>query len=405
MEIAIIVLLSTLLVLFIAFVMYFIIKNHRDSNNSNADAYLKDFSFDIKSSLKDELHNLNIEIMKQFNSSNEMNNAKLERFLKNIEEVLTSKFNVLTTTVQEKLTEINKKVEDKLTESFEKTNKTFLDITSRLVAIDEAQKNIESLSNDVVSLKGVLQNNQTRGQYGELQLQAALESIFGPYQKDRNGAYELQYTIYDSDNPEEKVRPDAVVFMPEPVNLICIDSKFPFQEYKKFLESNDEKEKDNLKKEFKDTIRKHVKKIAESYIINNVTGDYAIIFISNDGVFGFIHENYPELIVDARNKGVVFTSPSTLQPILGTFKMIRISSEASKNYKKINDQIAAISKEFKGFNKEWDKLSRNIQIVSKTKDTLDNRVHKMNNKIERISDSGGVNEEISTEDDKIEELE
>ena len=135
--------------------------------------------------------------------------------------------------IDTKLAEINKKVDEKLAEGFKGTTETMAQVRERLQAIDTAQRNIEKLSGDVVSLKQVLEGNQSRGRYGEFQLSMVLNSIFG----EAPGCYEEQYTIKRVKDGDD-VRADAVVFMPEPNKMICIDSKFPFQDYAKLFDAD-----------------------------------------------------------------------------------------------------------------------------------------------------------------------
>ena len=171
-------------------------------------------------------------VMEQTGKSNELNNEKLERFQKNITESLNTRFDALNKQIDDKLIEINKKVDEKLAEGFKNTGETMAQVRERLQAIDAAQKNIEELSKDVVSLRSVLEGNQSRGQYGEYQLSMVLHNVFG----DTTGCYQEQYTMKKVKDGDD-VRADAVVFMPEPNKMICIDSKFPFQDYQRIFDA------------------------------------------------------------------------------------------------------------------------------------------------------------------------
>ena len=112
----------------------------------------------IKLSVSEEMN----KILEQGNKSNETNNEKLERFQRNITESLATRFDALNKQIDDKLIEINKKVDEKLAEGFKTTGETMAQVRERLQAIDAAQKNIEELSKDVVSLRGVLEGNQSR---------------------------------------------------------------------------------------------------------------------------------------------------------------------------------------------------------------------------------------------------
>ena len=109
----------------------------------------------IKLSVSEEMN----KILEQNGKSSEANNEKLERFQKNITESLATRFDALNKQIDDKLIEINKKVDEKLAEGFKTTGETMAQVRERLQAIDTAQKNIEELSKDVVSLRGVLEGN------------------------------------------------------------------------------------------------------------------------------------------------------------------------------------------------------------------------------------------------------
>ena len=331
---------------------------------------------DIELAVKKEIADLNAQSIKV----NETNNEKLERFQKNITESLLQRFDALNKQIDEKLLAMNKKVDEKLQEGFKGTTETIAQVRERLQAIDAAQRNIEKLSGDVVSLKQVLEGNQTRGRYGEYQLSMVLNSIFG----DATGCYEEQYTIKRVKDGDD-VRADAVVFMPEPNKMICIDSKFPFQDYAKLFEAENDEEREKLTKEFGNAVKKHITAIKDKYIVEGKTAPEALMFIPNDGVFAFIHHNLESVVDYAREQRVIITSPSTLPAILVTINMVRIEVERSKNLEEINKNLRLLGKQFDLFSKEWESFSRQLDTVSRSREKLDSRVNRITNRFDAIS--------------------
>ena len=313
-------------------------------------------------------------------SLNETNNEKLERFQRGITESLAQRFDALNKQIDSKLFEINKKVDEKLSEGFKGTTETMAQVRERLQAIDTAQRNIEKLSGDVVSLKQVLEGNQTRGRYGEFQLSMVLNNVFG----GATGCYEEQYTIKRVKDGDD-VRADAVVFMPEPNKMICIDSKFPFQDYAKLIDAENDEEREKLTKEFGSAVKKHITAIKDKYIIPGKTAPEALMFIPNDGVFAFIHHNLDSVVDYARDQRVILTSPSTLPAILVTINMVRIEVERSKNLEEINKNLKMLGKQFELFSDEWSTFSRQLETVSKSREKLDTRVTRITDKFDAIS--------------------
>ena len=350
----------------------------------------------IKLSVSEEI----TKVMEQSQKSNELNNEKLERFQAGITESLNKRFDALNKQIDDKLIEINKKVDEKLAEGFKSTGETMAQVRERLQAIDAAQKNIEKLSSDVVSLKSVLEGNQSRGQYGEYQLSMVLHSVFG----DTTGCYQEQFTMKKVKDGDD-VRADAVVFMPEPNKMICIDSKFPFQDYQRIFETDIQEEKDRLTKEFGNAVKKHITVIKDKYIVEGKTAPEALMFIPNDGVFAFIHHNLEEVVEYARSKKVILTSPSTLPAILVTINMVRIEVERSKNAEEINRHLQRLAKDFEMFGREWDKFSNALEQTGKRREELDHRVGRITNKFQAINTNNNLGDDLKQiEGDNSEQL-
>ena len=407
MEIAAIIISSLAL---IAIVVAIILIIRKPNNASAAQVDLKEIGMlqqqlnsltdQLKTNIKLSVSEEITKVMEQSQKSNELNNEKLERFQAGITESLNKRFDALNKQIDDKLIEINKKVDEKLAEGFKSTGETMAQVRERLQAIDAAQKNIEKLSSDVVSLKSVLEGNQTRGQYGEYQLSMVLHSVFG----DTTGCYQEQFTMKKVKDGDD-VRADAVVFMPEPNKMICIDSKFPFQDYQRIFETDIQEEKDRLTKEFGNAVKKHITVIKDKYIVEGKTAPEALMFIPNDGVFAFIHHNLEDVVEYARSKKVILTSPSTLPAILVTINMVRIEVERSKNAEEINRHLQRLAKDFEMFGREWDKFSNALEQTGKRREELDHRVGRITNKFQAINTSNNLSDDLKEiEGDSSEQL-
>ena len=321
-----------------------------------------------------------VKLTKEFGDNTEKSSQNLSHFQSEVTEFLTKRIEALNKQLDEKIAQLDKKVDDKLEKGFKGTSETITQVRERLQAIDTAQKHMEDLGKEVVSLKNVLEGNQTRGQYGEYQLSMVLHNVFG----DTVGCYEEQYTMKKVKDGDD-VRADAVVFMPEPNKMIAIDSKFPFQDYKKIFDAQSEEERESLKRDFAAAVKKHITAIKEKYIVENKTAPEALMFIPNDGVFAFIHHDLLDVVDYAREKRVIITSPSTLPPILVTINMVRIDAERAKNAKEISKQLARLGKDFEMFGREWETLSRQLETATKSREKLDSRVSKITGKFDSIS--------------------
>ena len=385
-------LLAILIVVFIGLVILTVLVIKLSKKPASIESGVSDKELGM---LSEQIKSLEVILKKDIEASlakemvqvNETNNQKLERFQTNIIETMTKRFESINLQLGEKMKEINQKVEDKLKEGFQGTSETMAQVRERLKVIDEAQKNMESLSKDVVSLRSIMEGNQTRGAYGEYQLNMVLHNVFG----DTVGCYQEQYTIKKVKDGDD-VRADAVVFMPEPNKMICIDSKFPFQDYERLMKEEDESNKEEYKRLFANAVKKHITVIKDKYIIEGKTAPEALMFIPNDGVFAYIHQELLDVVDYAREKRVILTSPSTLPAILVTINMVRIEAERAKNVKEISKQLDALGKQFTLFSNEWTQLSRQLDTATKTREKLDSRVSRITNKFDAISTNSDIEE-------------
>lgn len=389
MEIALLIV-SIFVALLLLFVLFVLLKKKPATHDNDSvkelgrlEKVIEQQENNMKNSIALSMKDVLLEVKDHINKNSEANNEKLERFQNNINSQMGEKFDSLNKQVDKKLSDIDKKVDDKLTQSFTKTDETMASLRERLQKIDDAQKNLEGLSGEVVSLKNVLEGNQTRGRYGEFKLSAILHGVFG----DTNGLYEEQFTIKEGKNGGDDVRADAIVYTKGPSEFICIDSKFPFANYLKMQDEKDEQEREKARKDFVNSVKKHITDIKNKYIIPPKTTSQALMFIPNDGIFAFIHHECSEVIDYAHEKDVIITSPSTLQAILATLQMLRINYERSQKVEEISKHLKRLATDFRIFSEDWGKLSNHISLAFRDRERLDGRVNYITNRFDQIKDN------------------
>ena len=270
---------------------------------------------------------------------------------------LNEDFTKLNERMENRLRLINDAVNERLDQNFEKTNKTFNNVLERLSKIDEAQKKIDTLSNDIVSLQSVLTDKKTRGIYGEINLKNIMENVFG---EKNDKIYKLQYTF-----PNDTIV-DCALFAPEPLGLIGIDSKFPLENYSKMVDKRlSQADRDLATKMFKQDVKKHIDAISSKYIIPGVTSDQAILFLPAEAIFAEINAYHMDLIEYAYKKRVWITSPTTLISTLTTIQVIIMNMERDKYAREIHRELKLLDEEFKRYKDRWDKLARSLDTVNK----------------------------------------
>lgn len=272
---------------------------------------------------------------------------------------------------------INDHVNERLDVNFEKTNKTFTSVLERLSKIDEAQKKIDSLSTDILSLQSILTDKKTRGIFGEVNLKHILVSVFG---ENNDKIYKLQYTF------ETGVIADCVLFAPEPLGMVAIDSKFPLDNYRLMI---DKKagivERQNAEKNFKSDVKKHIDAIASKYIIKGVTSNQAIMFLPAEAIFAELNAYHPDIIEYAYKKRVWLASPTTLMSTLTTIELVIKNIEKDKYTSVIHEELNKLSVDFKRYKERWDKLSRSIDAVSRDANDIHITTDKISKRFDAIN--------------------
>ncbi len=290
---------------------------------------------------------------------------------------LNENFVSLNERVSSNLERINMKVEERLSEGFDKTNKTFVNILERLSKIDEAQRKIDSLSTNIISLQDVLTDKKSRGTFGEVQLNHILKTVFG---EKNTPIYELQKRLNNG------TIADAVLYIPEPVGMLCVDSKFPLENYQRMIDKSiPESERRIYERDFKTNVKKHVNDISAKYIVEGVTSEQAIMFLPAEAIFAEINAYHQDLIDYASSKKVWIASPTTLMSVLSTVQVVIRNMEREKYAGIIHEELNKLGKEFKLYKDRWDSLAKDIRKVYDDVDKINITSNKIEKKFDRIS--------------------
>ncbi|WP_454784064.1 DNA recombination protein RmuC [Legionella sp. WA2024007413] len=300
---------------------------------------------------------------------------------------LTSHLQLLTEEIRTHLHTLTQQVNHKLTEGFEKTSSTFIDVVKRLTIIDEAQKKITELSSHVVSLQDVLVDKKARGAFGEVQLATLISNMIPP------NHFAMQHTL------SNQKRADCILFLPEPTGNVVIDAKFPLETYQRLINTETGSvEKKSLQQQFRQDIQKHIKDIADKYIIPNETTDGAMMFIPAESIFAEIHANYPDLISLSQRLKVWLVSPSTLMAVLTTAKAVLKDDATRKQVHIIQKHLQALADDFQRFEKRMDKLSKHINLAHQDVSEVNTSAKKITSRFQKI-------ESVDIELDELELIE
>lgn len=332
--------------------------------NNNYDRLIKDFN------------ELKIDTLKE-SSGNHLDQVKaINDFQEKMLKELNENFTKVNDLMKVKLLDINKELNEQLDKNFAKTNTAFSEMIGRLAKIDEAQKKIESLSTNIVSLQDILSDKKSRGAFGEIQLNNIIKSIFG----EKTDHYKIQAKLSNGSIV------DALIKVPEPVGNIAIDSKFPLESYHRLMDEKTSLDlKNNAIKQFKTDIKKHVDTISAKYIIAPETTNSAIMFLPAEAIFAEINAYHPDLIDYANNRRVWISSPTTLMATLTSVQVIVQNLEQSKYAKIIQEHLMKLNDDFMRYSRRWDALSKHLDTVSNDAKDIHVSTKKITNQFEKIS--------------------
>jgi DNA recombination protein RmuC len=303
------------------------------------------------SQTRDTLHRLELSLAASLNETTDRLNARIDQ----------------------RLEQIAGRVNERLDEGFRKTNETFVNVMQRLATIDEAQKKIETLTGSVVSLQELLGDKRARGAFGEVQLEALVRNALPP------AAFAMQVTLSNG------MRVDCVLKLPPPAGPVCVDSKFPLENYHRMLDqAATDAERAGAQRQFRLDVRKHVDDIARKYILPNETADGAVMFVPAEAVFAEIHANSAEVVDYANAKRVWIVSPTTLMAVLNTARAVLKDVETRKQIHVIRGALARLATEFARFDERLRDLARHIRQAAEDVDRIQVTGGKISQQFQRI---------------------
>lgn len=235
--------------------------------------------------------------------------------------------------MERRLEEVQKGMTDTLHGTSTRTARSLGELQQKLEQIDKAQANIEKLSGDVLGLQDILSNKQTRGAFGEIQLNDIVSKALP------SDAYSFQATLTNGK------RADCLVHLPNPPGPIVIDSKFPLEAYEALRNAKSPYEVNEASKQMRASVKAHIKAISERYIIEGETADGALMFLPSEAVYAELHANFPEIVREGFAARVWIVSPTTCMATLNTMRAVLKDARMREQAGAIRKQLAMLHRD------------------------------------------------------------
>ncbi|MEM7614530.1 MAG: DNA recombination protein RmuC, partial [Pseudomonadota bacterium] len=256
-------------------------------------------------------------------------------------------------TMERRLEEVQRQMTDSLHGTSVRTTRSLTELQERLATIDKAQTKIEKLSGDVLGLQDILSNKQTRGAFGEIQLQDIVTKAMPA------NSFAFQATLSNGK------RADCLIDLPNPPGPIVIDSKFPLEAYEALVNAATERELTEAARALRVAVRTHIKHIAERYIIEGETAEGALMFLPSEAVYAELHANFPEIIREGFAARVWTVSPTTCMATLNTLRAILKDAQMREQAGNIRRELALLAKDMERLGDRVGNLDRHFGQAAK----------------------------------------
>ena len=294
--------------------------------------------------------------------------------LTQVSEAQAAQQNNMLKLMEARLAAVQEQMTLNLTTNAKTTANSLGELQQRLVTIDKAQDTIQKLSGDVLSLQDILANKQTRGAFGEIQLQEIVSKALP------SDAYTWQATL-----PNGK-RADCLIHLPNPPGPIVIDSKFPLEAYEALRNATTELDTKDAIKFMRTSVKAHIKAISEKYILEGTTADGAIMFLPSEAVYAELHSNFPELIREGFEARVWIVSPTTCMATLNTMRAIlkdaRMREQAGAirtALRQLHRDVELVVDRVDKLNTHFNQARKDIEGISTAAERAGKRAHKLDN--------------------------
>lgn len=241
----------------------------------------------------------------------------------------------LTDKIDTRLDKSQEQMRESMSKQLGESAKLVRDVTQRLTKLDETNKRVVTVADELKTLQNVLQNPKQRGVLGEYYLESVLQNVLPPNQ------FQLQYRFNDGDTV------DAVIFLDKNKKL-PIDSKFSLENYNRLIEADNKQRREELAKAIRNDLKLRIDETAKYIREDEDTMDFAFMFIPSEAVFydllinkvGTIDATSRDLVDYAyRDKRVIIVSPTSflayLQTVLQGLRSLQIEEQAKDIQKRV----------------------------------------------------------------------
>ena len=301
--------------------------------------------------------------------------------------------------MNERLDHSSSRMQDTIQKQFGEAAKIIADVTNRLTKLDETNRRVVDVADELKTLQNVLQNPKQRGVLGEYYLQSVLENVLSP---DR---FELQYKFADGEIVDAIIKLDRGQILP-------VDSKFSLENYNRLVEETDKTRKEALTKLFKADLKNRIDETSKYIRPSEGTMDFAFMFIPSEAIYydllinkvGVAGASSRDLIEYAfRDKRVIIVSPTSfmayLQTVLQGLRSLQIEGQA----KEIQIRVGQLGQHLAAYEQFMQRLGGSLGTTVNHYNNAHRELKKIDKDVVKIADTSPVIEPLLVDKPQIEE--
>ena len=275
--------------------------------------------------------------------------AELNGRLQNMAEMFGARQADLARVMADRLDNVSARVGAGLESAAQTTGANLTKLNERLAVIDAAQGRLTSLAQEVVSLKDILANKQTRGAFGQGRMEAIVRDGLP------SAAYDFQYTL------SNKSRPDCVIWLPGDERGLAVDAKFPLEAFSLFRDARGDEARKVALARVRTDVGKHVKDIGERYLLAGETQDLAMMFVPSESIYSDLVEHFDDIVQKAHRGRIMIVSPSLLMMAIQVMQTVVRDARMRDQAHVIQDEVAKLLDDVRRLAERTGKLDQHFR--------------------------------------------
>jgi DNA recombination protein RmuC len=303
-------------------------------------------------------------------------NAQLTSRLQTMTEQASANQSAMAKMVSERLDAVSARMGAGIEQHTKNTHDHLSKLGERLALIDAAQNQLAGLGQEMMGLKDILANKQSRGAFGQGRMEAIVRDGLP------HSAYDFQYTL------SNRSRPDCIIRVPGDQRVMAVDAKFPLEAFSALRNAEQDEARKAAMTRLRADMSKHIRDIKDKYLIAGETQDIAIMFVPSESIYADLNEHFEDIVQKAHHDRIMIVSPSLLMMAIQVIQSLVRDAKMREQAHLIQREVGA--------------LLRDVGLLRERVGKLDSHFRQAQGDVENIVISA---DKITRRGDKMQQVE